>query len=48
MTDSELEGLRARILQLTRTGTPDQRAAVSAQLEAIDLEMDRRLSRPPN
>jgi len=46
LSDSELDGLRARIVQLTRMGTPDQRAAVAEQLEAIDLELERRLSRP--
>ena len=44
LTDHELARLRERIVQMTRTGSPDQRAMVSGQLEAIDLEQDRRVS----
>jgi hypothetical protein len=48
LTDDELTKLRERIVQLTRTATPEQRAMVSGQLETIDLERDRRLSAPSN
>ena len=48
LTDDELERLRERIEQLTRTATPDQRAIASGQLEAIDIERDRRLAPPPH
>ena len=48
LTDEELARLRERIMGLTRTATPDQRALAAGQLEAIDLEQDRRLSAPPN
>ena len=48
LSDDELSRLRERIAQLTRTATPEQRAAISGQLEAVDLEQDRRLSAPPN
>ena len=48
LTDDELARLRERIMQLARTATPEQRAMIAAQLEAIDLEQDRRLSAPPN
>jgi hypothetical protein len=44
LTDDELGRLRDRIEQLTRTATPEQRAIASGQLEAIDLERDRRLT----
>ena len=47
-TDEELARLRERIVQLTRTTTPDQRALTAGQLEAIDLERARRLSAPPS
>ncbi len=48
MTDDELAKLRKRIVQLTRAATPEQRAMAAGQLEAIDLEQDRRLSAPTN
>ncbi len=44
LSDDELERLRSRIAQLELSGTRDQRMAAAAQLEAIDLEADRRLS----
>jgi hypothetical protein len=44
LTDDELGRLRDRIEQLARTATPEQRAIASGQLEAIDLERDRRLA----
>ena len=48
LTNDELDRLRERIEQLVRTATPDQRAIASGQLEAIDLERDRRLAAPPH
>jgi len=48
LTDDELSRLRERIEQLARTAAPDQRAIASGQLEAIDLERDRRLATPPH
>ena len=48
LTDDELVRLRERIMQLARTAAPEQRALMAGQLEAIDLEQDRRLSAPPN
>jgi hypothetical protein len=47
LSDNELTRLRERIAGLTRAATPEQRAAISGQLDAIDLERDRRLSAPP-
>lgn len=47
LTDDELTRLRERIQQLARAAAPEQRAIAAAQLEAIDLEQDRRLSAPP-
>jgi hypothetical protein len=47
LSDDELTRLRERIAGLTRAATPEQRAAISGQLDAIDLERDRRLSAPP-
>jgi hypothetical protein len=46
LTDDELARLRERIVQLTRIAAPEQRAMAAGQLEAIDLERDRRLSTP--
>ena len=46
LTDDELSRLRERIGQLARTAAPEQRALASGQLEAIDLERDRRLAAP--
>jgi hypothetical protein len=46
LTDDDLTRLRARIDQLIRTAGSEQRAMISSQLEAIDLERDRRLSSP--
>jgi hypothetical protein len=46
LSDDELTRLRERIAGLTRTATSEQRAMASGQLEAIDLERDRRLSAP--
>jgi hypothetical protein len=46
LTDDELTRLRERIAGLTRTATSEQRAMASGQLEAIDVERDRRLSAP--
>jgi hypothetical protein len=48
LTDDELGRLRERIEQLARTATPEQRTVASGQLEAIDLERDRRLAAPPH
>ena len=48
LSDDELTRLRERIALLTRTAIPEQRAAISGQLEAVDLEQDRRLSAPAN
>jgi hypothetical protein len=47
MSDDELTRLRDRITELTRMAPPAQRMAVAQQLEAIDIERDRRLSAPP-
>lgn len=47
MSDDELTRLRERITELTRTALPAQRMAASQQLEAIDIERDRRLSAAP-
>ena len=46
LSDEELERLRARVAEVVRLGTPAQRMAMSGQLEAIDIETDRRLSTP--
>jgi hypothetical protein len=46
LTDDELARLRERVAGLTRAATSEQRAMASDQLEAIDLERDRRLSAP--
>jgi hypothetical protein len=46
LTDDELARLRERIAGLTRAAMPEQRAMASGQLEAIDIERDRRLSAP--
>ena len=46
MSDDDLTRLRDRITDLTRIAPPAQRMAASQQLEAIDLERDRRLSLP--
>jgi hypothetical protein len=46
LTDDDLTRLRERIAGLTRTASSEQRAMASGQLEAIDLERDRRLSAP--
>ena len=48
LTDDELGRLRERIEQLARTATPDQRTVAYGQLEAIDIERDRRLATPPH
>jgi hypothetical protein len=47
LSDDELARLRERIAGLSRAAMPEQRAAISGQLDAIDLERDRRLSAPP-
>jgi len=44
LTDEELARLRERVMQLMRTGQPQQRALAADQLEAIDVERERRLS----
>lgn len=46
LSDDELERLRTRVVEAVRVGTPVQRMAMSGQLEAIDIETDRRLSAP--
>jgi hypothetical protein len=46
LTDDDLTRLRARIAQSTRMAGSEQREMISNQLEAIDLERDRRLSAP--
>jgi hypothetical protein len=48
MSDDELTHLRDRISEMTRMAPPEQRMAATQQLEAIDLERDRRLSAPPH
>jgi hypothetical protein len=45
--DDEIDRLRSRIMQLMRMGTPEQRQTSANQLEAIDVERERRLSLPP-
>jgi hypothetical protein len=47
LSDDEIDRLRSRIIQLTRMGTPEQRQTSADQLEAIDIERERRLSPPP-
>ena len=46
MEDDALTKLRSRIEQLIRTMGPEQRLAAAGQLEAIDIERDRRISTP--
>jgi len=46
LSDEELTRLRERIVQMMRTAPPEQRALAAGQLEAIDVERDRRLSAP--
>ena len=46
LSDDELTHLRNRIVQLTRVAKPEQRMAAADQLEAIDIERERRLSVP--
>jgi hypothetical protein len=46
MSDDELTRVRARIEQAMRTGTFERRMAVFGQLEAIDIERERRISAP--
>ena len=43
LSDDELTRLRERVAKLAQSGTPEQKAAVAGQLEAIDIERDRRL-----
>jgi len=43
MSDEDLTRLRARIEQMMRRGTSEQRLAISGQLEAIDVERERRI-----
>jgi hypothetical protein len=47
LSDDELTRLRERIAGLTRTASAEQRAIAAGQLEAVDLERDRRLSASP-
>jgi hypothetical protein len=44
LTDEELTRLRERVVQLMRTAQPEPRALAAGQLEAIDVERERRLS----
>lgn len=44
ISDEELTQVRGHIEQLMRTGTSEQRIAMSGQLEAIDVERERRIS----
>jgi hypothetical protein len=44
LTDEELTHLRERIVALARFARAEQREAVAGQLEAIDIERDRRVS----
>ena len=46
LSDDELTRLHERIAGLARTASAEQRAMAAGQLEAIDLERDRRLSVP--
>lgn len=46
LSDDELTRLRGRVEQLMRIGTPEQRTGISEQLEAIDIERERRISAP--
>jgi hypothetical protein len=46
LSDDDLTRLRGRIEQLMRTGLSNQRSAASAQLEAVDIERERRISAP--
>ena len=47
LSDDELTRLRERIAGLTRSVSADQRAMAAGQLDAVDIERDRRLSAPP-
>jgi hypothetical protein len=47
LSDDEIDRLRTRIIQLTRMGTTEQRQTSTDQLEAIDVERERRLAAPP-
>lgn len=47
LSDDELARLRRRIEDLARTAKPEHRLAAAQQLEAIDVERERRLSIPP-
>jgi hypothetical protein len=46
LSDDEIAQLRQRVERLTRMGTPTQRQASTSQLEAIDVERERRLAPP--
>ena len=46
LSEDELTRLRQRIEDLARTAKPEQRLAAAQQLEAIDIERERRLSAP--
>jgi hypothetical protein len=43
LSDDELTRLRQRIAKLAPLAKPEQKAVVASQLEAIDVERDRRL-----
>ena len=47
LSDDELARLRRRIEGFARTADPEHRLAAAQQLEAIDVERERRLSMPP-
>jgi hypothetical protein len=46
LSDDELDRLRDRIVALNRLAKPEQRLACASQLEAIDIERERRVSAP--
>jgi hypothetical protein len=48
LSDDELTHLRERIVALARLARAEQRDVVAGQLEAIDIERDRRLLLPSN
>jgi len=46
LSDDELTRLRQRIKDFARTADPEHRLTAAQQLEAIDVERERRLSTP--
>ena len=44
LSDDELTRLRERVAKLAQSMMPEQRAVIAGQLEAIDIERERRLA----